>query len=104
MLLLTLPRHDRSLLPVPRRSRLLTPRTAARAFRSVLETRKNVQIMNEFRSKMRLAEDLISKLAFSLNEIQHARRRPKKKETKSRKPAAVLLVSDLHEGGRGSRD
>src|SRR4051794_33017886 len=94
MMLLPLPVHDQNHLPVPRRStgRLLTSSRAARAFRSVLESRRNTQVVNEFRSKMRVAEDLISKLAFSLKEIQGARRRKPKKSEKA-KPANLLSVA-----------
>lgn len=97
MLLLSLPNHDGSLLPVPRAhsgGRLLAAGRAAwtAALSSALERRRNIQVVAEFRSKMKTAEDLISKLAFSLREIQTAPRRRRKKKTESPNGAKILAV------------
>lgn len=54
--------------------RLLTSNLAIRAVCSALESRRNHQIVSEFLNKLRMAEDLISKLTFSLREIQDSRR------------------------------
>ena len=93
-LLLTLPVHDQNRLPVPRRAsaRLLTSSRAAHAFRTMLERNRDNQVVTEFRTKMRVAEDLISKLAFSLKEIQGARRRKPKSE--KAKPANLFHVGN----------
>ena len=81
--LLPSPRHDQSHLPVPF--------ARARRLRSSLDKCKDVQIVSEFRSKLRTAEEMISKLAFSLKEIQGMRR---KKQDASGAPAKVLKVGE----------
>jgi hypothetical protein len=102
---LAYPHHDLNLLPVPisvsgRRS-LSFPslgRQASDLFRSVIEKRKDSQVVAEFRNKLRQTEDLISKLAFSLREIQGARRKPKTKPKSNSSLAAIQKIGQSRTG------
>lgn len=87
-LLLSFPHHDRSLLPVPRRMTRKHSLSES-LFRSLQDTKRDLQVVNEFRQKLRVAEDLISKLAFSLREIQGARKKPKKRKAPTGRIAAI---------------
>lgn len=49
--------------------------------RAAKAARADVQILQEFRAKMRQAEELISKLTFNLREIQDSWRKPKYTES-----------------------
>jgi hypothetical protein len=101
-LLLAFPDHDLNLLPVPvsftlssgRRSPGAASfgRQASHVFRSVIEKRKDLQVVTEFRNKLRQTEDLISKLAFSLREIQGARKKPKTAPKSNSKLAAIKRI------------
>ena len=91
-LLLALPKHDQSLLPAPRRlARPLAPARALRFIRSVVDRGQDMQVVNEFRNKLRLAEDLISKLAYSLREIQGTRNGEKSMPSKNSVKNAILV-------------
>jgi hypothetical protein len=70
--LLPSPQHDERLLPA-------LQRTAGGTLASLRAAASSQQIVQEFRWKMRVAEELITKLAFSLREIQGLRERPRKK-------------------------
>lgn len=74
VLLLNLPKRDRSRLPVRQNE---TPASfsdrARRFFRSITDRSEDMQIVAEFRNKLRTAEDLIAKLAYNLREIQGMR-------------------------------
>ncbi len=84
--LLTTPHHDGTLLPVARNS------TSKRSFKTFFQKSKDTQVVTEFRSKLKLAEDLISKLAFSLREIQGMGRKTKEtSNSKSARPPAQVL-------------
>ena len=66
------------------------PRSQGRAgsrLKKMLDRSQDMQVVQEFRSKLRSAEDLISKLAFSLREIQGVRR--KKKDKAAKAPAEI---------------
>ena len=71
-------------LPVP-----FTPKP----FRSRREKSHDSQIVKEFRAKLQLAEEMISKLAFSLNEIQGMKRKPSASK-KLAKVAKILRVGE----------
>jgi hypothetical protein len=71
--LLPLPVHNQNRLPVP-----------YRGGKMLLKATKDTQIVQEFRSKLRRAEELISKLAFNLREIQGLRRKNRVKSTAGR--------------------
>lgn len=77
--LLPMPLHDQRLLPA-----LRLPNGA---FYSQ-KRRPDVQIVHEFRAKLRMAEDLISKLAYNLREIQGMWRKPK---TESRPTTEAVI-------------
>jgi hypothetical protein len=83
--LLPPPQHDEIHLPVPFR-----PRPAA--------YRRDTQIVREFREKLQLAEEMISKLAFSLSEIQNMKRKPRSK----RRPTLAQVTKLLRVGDRES--
>lgn len=68
LLLLPIPIHDHRHLPAPHSPRL--PREQKAPARP---HRQDVQIVQEFRAKLRLTEELISKLAFNLREIHGLR-------------------------------
>lgn len=75
LLFLALPKHDQTLLPVPTsedQSPVSIPTRAMRFIQSIADRRENMRIVFEFRDKLRTAEELISKLAYSLREIQGA--------------------------------
>ena len=55
-------------------TRLPVPYMRTHRLRSSLAKCRDVEIVTEFRSKMRAAEEMISKLAFSLKEIQGMRK------------------------------
>jgi hypothetical protein len=83
--LLPLPVHDQNLLPVPYRGGgMLLSESVGRRLRSMMNARKNTQIVQEFRSKLRQAEELVSKLAFNLREIQGLRQKSRNKSTSGR--------------------
>lgn len=92
-LFLSLPQRDRSLLPVPRRA-ARAPMTLAHGmaelrWRLSRSAQKDMQIMTEFKNKLRMAEDLISKLAFNLREIQNLKRKPAEESTSKAKRSFV---------------
>lgn len=72
-------RKKNSLLPLPSHDQRLLPalRLPAGPLTSQRRRRPDVQIVHEFRAKLRMAEDLISKLAYNLREIQGMWRKPK---------------------------
>ncbi len=82
---LVTPAQDQDRLPAPRRqlSRFQAARKAART---------SLQVVSEFRSKMRMAEELIAKLAFSLREIQGSRKRPKLNSLPASQSAKIIQV------------
>lgn len=53
---------------------------------------RDTQIVQEFRSKLRVAEEMVSKLAFNLREIQGLWNRTPENENVSGTPAAVIPV------------
>jgi hypothetical protein len=55
-------------------------REIAAAYAPRPKLRPQDQILQEFRNKLRQTEDLISKLAFNLREIQGMKRKPKNPE------------------------
>ena len=57
------------------------------------ERSHDTQIVNEFRAKLQLAEEMISKLAFSLSEIQGMKRKPRIAK-KLAKVAQILRVAE----------
>jgi len=62
-------------LPVLRNGQRHNLQTAAsRVLHSMIESRKDLQVVADFINKLRTAEDLVSKLGFSLREIQRTRR------------------------------
>lgn len=69
---LIVPQHDNRCLPVPMGGRRAP---SGRVSSARLAARTSLQVVAEFRNKMKMAEELISKLAFSLREIQGLRRR-----------------------------
>lgn len=72
LLFLGIPKHDETHLPVPTsppQSPSLSSR-AMRLLRSIADHKENMRIVFEFRDKLRTTEELISKLAYSLREIQ----------------------------------
>lgn len=74
MLLLALPKHDQSHLPVPtfnNRTPAVPTRTR-RLLQAIADHKETMRIVFEFRSKLRTTEELISKLAYCLREIQGA--------------------------------
>jgi hypothetical protein len=75
--LLKVPLYSKSSLPIlAQREKLITTgRIAERLMQSLIEAKRDLQIVTEFRNKLRLTEDLIAKLAFSLREIQGLRRK-----------------------------
>lgn len=86
-----LSRASRILLPRPAHDRRKLP--AIRINHSTRISRaQDSQIVQEFRSKLKVAEDLISKLAFSLREIQGMRRRPKATSKKVAKSLPILRL------------
>lgn len=87
---LVVPQHDQQHLPVPVTGR----RNTSRAPAARLAARTSHQIVTEFRAKMKAAEDLISKLAFSLREIQGLRRRPAKPQALAQRPTEVVSLPD----------
>jgi len=75
LLFLGIPKHDETHLPVPASSAQSPASLSTRAMRlirSIAERKENMRIVFEFRDKLRTAEELISKLAYSLREIQGA--------------------------------
>lgn len=82
---LLIPAHPQA--PAPFGTRLLarTGQQFNKAVRSFLEHERNRHIVTEFRSKLKKAEELIGKLAFSLQEIQGHRLR--------RKPTSADVLS-----------
>lgn len=96
--LLPPPTHDESHLPVPFRSQ---PVPYQRILRRTLRTDRlpDTQIVSEFRAKLQLAEEMISKLAFSLSEIQNMKKRPRAK----RKTTLAQVTKLLRVGDRESK-
>jgi hypothetical protein len=93
-------KKDRS-LPGLRRSALLTGQVAS----SAPEPKRDTQIVNEFRTKLRLADEMITKLAFSLREIQGLWSDPADQSTNNvyGKLADITPIAAAAEGhGRGS--
>jgi hypothetical protein len=89
-LLLGRPRHDKNLLPVLKRGLFRgQSNMATHLVRKAVDRTQDLKVVTEFRQKLRMAEDLISKLGFSMREIQTLRRRSK--ETKSESTSSVLL-------------
>lgn len=76
MFLLPLPAHDRKLLPSLRGIGFISSRTGSSPkTQRPKDKRADTQMVQEFRAKLRLAEEMISKLAFNLREIQGAWRK-----------------------------
>jgi len=88
---LVTPEHDQNRLPVL----LLQPNWQSGRFQGAHRAaRTSLQVVTEFRSKMRMAEDLIAKLEFSLREIQGTRKRPKHLHKPVIKPPALVIQID----------
>lgn len=89
--LLPLPNHDQRLLPAIRPNMRRTGRSLPRP---------DLQIVQEFRAKLKIAEDLISKLAYNLQEIQDFWRKPKSPESKAPPGDSSATINPLPIGER----
>jgi hypothetical protein len=76
---LVIPEHEQNRHPAPRHPAPHRQSSQYQAARKAART--SLQVINEFRSKMRVAEEMITKLTFSLREIQGLRKRQRPKLT-----------------------